>query len=431
MNIGELFVNLGIKGGDKTLGTLSDTNKGMKSIASTSLEAKAAIIGAMYALQRLFSTSGQTGTNLTNFSALLGTDMVQTLQKYQYAARQVGITNQSVEGSFKALQGAMTKTLMGEGAPKGLARVAMLTGEMTPADIAEYAKRPEKLLQKLQEYAQKEKNGGLKNEVLKSFGLGDDMIAGLSRNAFRPEVLAKAPTYSDKEVEQLDKANIAWSNLANKIEMAFGRFNAKHGGALVTDISKIVDQVVKLSEAFVTLAEKTALFENLTKVFIGWGYIFETIGKGVDALNSLDLEGNAPAGEVAARALPGGAESDKKPIGERIGNAFLGGGQGESLMGILWDVLVDKASENKNVKSGIDKIKDVQAPFPNRSPDGFPGAAAVAPPVSGTAGNTSTQNVEVNQNFNFQHEGKDPKRVADHSKKAIQDAFRQIPQGGI
>lgn len=339
-----------------------------------SLEAKAAIIGAMYALQRLFSASGQRGTDLANFNSLLGVS-TKTLQEYQYAARQVGVSNQEVEGSFKAIQGAMTKTLMGEGAPKGLDWVAKLTGGISPEDIENFAKQPQLLIQRLQEYAQKETNVGLRNETLKSFGIGDNMIAALTRNAFTPEVMSKAPTYSDSEVNALDKANIAWSNLGNKIEMAVGRFNAMHGGQLVKDISMITDKVLGLTEAFIKLADKLKIFQLIGKSFEGWGMIFDSLSGGVDALND----------PVKGKALKEGASDLLSDI-----------------PGMLSYLLSDLTGDG----SAVNTIAPTMPVAPKD--------------------NNSTQNVSVQQTLNFQHDGKDATRTSGSVKKAVQDAFRQM-----
>jgi hypothetical protein len=374
VDIGSLFLNLGIKGASKTVGELSNVKKGIGDVASMSLEAKAALVGAAYALERLFSNSNKAGTDLTNFNALTG-ESVKTLQQYQYAGRQVGISNQTMEGSFKTLQSAMTKTMLGQGGPAGLARVSMLTGGISQKDIEEFAKRPELLIQKLQQYASKEKNIGLRNETLKSFGIDESMIAGLSRNAFRPDVLKKAPTYSNQEVGQLDKANIAWSNLGNKIEMAVGHFNAMHGGQLVGDISKIVDQVLKLANAFTLLAEKLHLFEGIGKIFEGWTQIFKGVNAGVESVT--------------------GAFSEPKKRNDLIHNTVEGGKN--VIMGILGDI-----------------------------GDKFGGSHPIAPQVSKNSSTGNTQNNDVNIVNNFQHPGTDHKKTADSQKHAVQQAYRQL-----
>lgn len=266
MQIGELFIALGIKGADKTTGQLTMVAKGLQETASTSIEVKAAILGATYALEQFFSKSGQAGTSLTNFNALTGVS-AQTLQQYQYAARQAGVSNEQTAASFVSLQSAMTKMRQGEGAPKGFMDVARLTGGFTSADVDKFMKSPELLLQKLQVYAQKQKNVGIRNEYLKSFGLDDSTIAALARGAFSADKLKKAPTYSDKEVGALDKANIAWSNLNNKFQMAIGHFNAMHGQQLVKDASIMIDVVLKLADALLNLSNKTHFFELLSKGF--------------------------------------------------------------------------------------------------------------------------------------------------------------------
>lgn len=371
--IGELFVSLGVKGSDKTIGALTGVKKGLGEAASMSLEAKAGIIAAMYALERLFSTSGQAGTSLTNFNATLGLS-AKTLQQYQYAARQMGVANQEVEGSFKSLQTAMTKTLMGEGAPKGMQRLAQITGDFKPGDLLKFQQNPEQLMQRLQDYAQKEKNLGLRNETLKSFGLGDGMIAAMSRNAFNPGALAKAPTYSDKEIGALDRANIAWSNLGTKIQMAAGQFNAKHGGQLVGDISKVADQVFRLIEAFTVLAEKLKVFTVIGKVFEGWAMIFDGLTEGV----------------------------------KNVTEAGTDGGKWKELLGGV-------ATGATNVLEGINSA--------GRNP--------VAPSVDPSKFvGPKQQNNNVKLDLHFQHPGTNHQKTGESVKKAIQDSYRQMATQG-
>ncbi len=487
MNLAELFVSLGVKGSEKTMGAITGMRQGLKDTASTAWETKVALVGAMYALERLFAASGQTGTSLTNFNALLGVS-AQTLQQYQYAARQAGVSNQEVEGTFKALQATMTKTLMGEGAPKGMARVAALTGSMTTQDVDRFAKQPQLLIQKLQEYAQKETNAGLRNEVLKSFGVGDSMIAALNRKAFRPEVLNRAPAYSDKEVKALDSANIGWSNLGNKIEMAIGHLNAAHGGDLVKDFSKITDQVIKLAGAFEKLSEKAELFKWLGKVFEGWTYIFVALTAAIEKMSDTSppelgadgkpqkklsdagkvdkdqsafdrftaalFEGMSPQGSGLAGAIAEAVETNMLPRLTQGGlwgkgkampgvtptpapakavtaaSAPVGGAAGGqmSILGALTPDMLKRMTETAPGRPGSPAIVRLVVP---PSPL-MPAPERAAPPsVKPTAAQSgATHNVEVKQNLNFTHDGKDAKKTADSVKKAVQEAYRQTSAQG-
>jgi hypothetical protein len=57
MKVGELWVNFGIKGTHNAAKDLSKVKTGMTEIKAMSIEAKAAIVGAIYALERMMSSS--------------------------------------------------------------------------------------------------------------------------------------------------------------------------------------------------------------------------------------------------------------------------------------------------------------------------------------------------------------------------------------
>lgn len=390
MTAGELFIKLGLKGADDTAAGLGKVDKGLGSVKSSAIEAKVAVLAAVYALQQMTAKSGQQGTGLTNFTATLGV-AAKTLQQYQYAARQMGVTNEEVEDSFRSLQETMTKAVLGQGAPAGLARLAQLTGPIGQRDLEKFSKNPEALLQRLQEYAGKETNAGLRNEVIKSFGVGDNMTAALTRQAFSQKALKKAPTYNDKEISQLDKANIAWSNLGNKIEMAIGHLNAAHGGQLVGDISKIVTQVLKLVDALANIAEKLKIFQAIGKVFEGWSSILGGVNSAIDAVS--------------------GAASDPKKRAE-LGNDV--GSFVKEAPGIF-------AQMGGSLLSGLANGIDQSSSFI---------ANSILPTPKDNQKSGSNQKIEINQNLNFQHDGKDHSNISNSVKKSVKDAYRQISAQG-
>lgn len=477
MIIAELFVNLGIKGADKTVSALVKVEQGMKDLGSMSLEAKAAIIGAMYALERLFSKSGQAGTDMTNFSKLIGTS-TQTLQQYQYAARQVGISNEETEGTFKNLASVMTKLRLGEAYPKGLAQVAMLTGGITGADVEKFMQNPELLLQRLQQYAQKEKRLGIRNEALKSFGLSDNMIAGLSRQAFNPKALSRAPTYSDREIGALDKANIAWSNLGTTISMTIGHFNAAHGGELVKDFTLLTDKVLMLANAFMKLADATHFFEALNKTVEGLalilGIVTDTVNKAQtpkgrqdlkeeakdtskfvwnssgqltiaveDFLKGIFAEGKTKATNSVGpkKEEPQSSKSSPHPaavvqkifqkdagIFKPITEDIFGKNPGEKIP----ESAVIRETNHHTTKQNtiLSKERTIGNEKPSLRLVVPVGTAPSLRPSSSVirenTGKNISQNLNVNQTFNYSGDGKDHRQNADGMKKAVTEAFRQL-----
>lgn len=260
MTIAQLFVNLGIKGADNTQKALKSTKDGITGIASSSLAAKAAIAAMLYGLERLMSDSAKMGSSLTNFSALTGLSTKQ-LQQWQYAARQAGVSGEELTGSVKAVQTSMTNMLLGKGAPEGMAMVANKVG-LDPKK----ARDTFYVLEQLQKYAQSV-DSDVGNAMLKSFGLSEGVIAAMRRGTFNAKNFAAAPTYSDPEALRLSKIDAAWSNLGQKIQMMVGHLNSKHGLQLITDISKLTNEVLKLADALISVADKFKVFEGVTKVF--------------------------------------------------------------------------------------------------------------------------------------------------------------------
>lgn len=382
MNIAELFVNLGIKGAEKTIGALGNVRKGMGELGSTSLETKAAIVGAMYGLERLMSISGAAGTGFTNFTALTGKS-AQDLQRWQYAARQAGVGADELTGSMKSVQMSMANMLLGKGAPEGMALLSKAIGGINPQDYRDTFK----MMQHLQEGLQK-MSPEMAQMVGKSFGLSEGTIAAMRRNMFTPAMLAKAPTYSDKEIGSLNKSNIAWSNLGNQIQMAFGHFNARHGQQLVGDISKLVPQVLKLAEAFTKLAETLHVFEGIGKIFSGWTMIFQGLSGMVN--------------DVA---------KDKKGVTHGIWDKLKGGAEGfsEAYKGMMMEAEEQQeAMEKKKLVAGKDH-------------------SALVPKMPQVSGNTTNHTTNVNQTITHHGDAKDTRAVKDLHKTSVNHAYRQRP----
>ena len=273
MKIADLFINLGIKGADQTEKGLKNVNKGLSDIWSTSVALKAGVLGAMYALEQMMQKSAATGDNLKKFETYTGLS-AQTLQKWQYAARQVGVSNDELTASVQGVQNAMTNMLMGKGAPEGMAMLANKVGfDVNRARDSFY------VMEQLQKFAQKVPPD-VANQMMKSFGVSEGTIQAMRRNAFTPAVMSRAPRYNEGEINQLQKVDAAWANIGQKIQMMVGHLNAKHGLGLIRDIEKIINPLSKTISLLITLAEKSQVFE-----MIGKG--LEVIGQAIEGLNML------------------------------------------------------------------------------------------------------------------------------------------------
>ncbi len=374
MNIAELFINLGVKGAEKTVSALGNIKKGLGEVSSMSIEAKAGILGAMYGLERMMAISGAAGTGLTNFSALTGLS-AQSLQQWQYAARQAGVSSDELTGSLKGVQNSMSNMLMGKGAPEGIALVSKAVGGLDPTKYRDTFYMMTQLQKAMQTMSVEQGN-----IAGKSFGLSEGVIAGMRRNVFTPEMFAKAPTYSPNEIKSLDKSNIGWANLGNKIEMGFGHINAKHGQQLVADISKLVTETMKFIEALTVLAEKFKIFETI-------GVVFDGITKAMRLMNGESLE-DVQKGQGKKRAF----------------------GEGTHWMNAI-EWVEDKYLEMK------------EKGHPANSTGAMLGAGmmGVMPPTA------PVHNTTITQHITHHGDAKDTKAVKDSHRQGINHAYRQNP----
>lgn len=386
MNAGELFVNLGIKGSEKTVGALSGVTKGLGEAKSMSIEAKAAILGAVYAFERMMANSSKAGTDLTNFAALTGL-AAKDLQQWQWAAMQAGDSTEDFTSSLKGVQQSVNNMLLNKSAPEYIGLIAKNVKNFDPTKLRDTFY----LMTKLQEAAQN-MPADLGTTMLRSFGLGDPTIAAMRRNAFTPDQFAKAPIYGDKEVASLDKANIAWTNLGNKVEMAFGHFNAKHGVQIVNELSAIADSAIHLAESLVLVSEQFAVFQTAGRAVEGIANSFKLISEVVDKLGGKETKGGLLGGK--GEAIPGLASS---PVGKFF----------TALLSNPKQMLTDFAYSGSGLESPI----GTGSPAPN---------VRHLPTPYGGGGS-----VDVKQTVIFQGHHEAPKKTSDALKKAVGDYVKQ------
>lgn len=266
MNVGELFISIGLKGADNAQKGLRGIGKGMTDLKNSSLEAKAAMVAMVYTLERWTIGSAQKGTELRKFADYTGLS-TDKLQRWQYAARQSSVSTDEMETSIKGLQSAMAKmTDLNEGAPgKGFGLfVDKVKFDTNQANDVDY------VLKKMQQFSRlKDVKVSTQNEILKNLGLTENMIqflrtTNLDVNKLTPK---QYNPYSKAEFTQLDKVTVAWSNFWDKINKTGGRLTAKNGLALIQTVSRAfdglavaADSIGKLIHDFPTAAKAAGVF---------------------------------------------------------------------------------------------------------------------------------------------------------------------------
>lgn len=281
VKVGELFVNLGITGAGKAVDALGSVGKGLGSLKDASLEVKAGLLALLYGFEKLTSQSLAMGNSLTNLSTLTG-KLPQDLQKYEVAAKLAGVAGEDAASSIKSIQKAMFDMSAGKGAPEGLGFLETAVG-FDPAKARDMFY----VIDKLQQFA-KVAPPDVAQWVTKSFGVTEGMLIAMKRGAFTQERLGEASkfTFSNKEDEALARGQREFTKLGLIVEKAFGDLTAKHGVQIIHQLTEMTAQVVKFTDALVTLANNLKIFKAITMVFEGWADIFKLINEGVDGMKN-------------------------------------------------------------------------------------------------------------------------------------------------
>lgn len=398
MNVADLFVNIGVKGKGQAFEALSTVNKGLESVASSGLLAKAALVGALYAFERLTNASGERGTALQKFANFTGlsTDM---LQKWQVVLRQAGVSAEDTTQAFQGLQAKMIDMLAGKGAPAGFSIISKAVG-IDPSKVRDTAY----MMEKMREYAHKEPNKDWANQQLMSMGFGPDFIQGLRTSKMALSEVKPSQILSSSEIAKLNQVDVAWKNLFASMKMFQDHVVSGLGGPLISELNGALSTVKALTDAFMHLGKAGKVISGvaaamgvlaasiaimggpltaLAAAVTGLIYLFgewDKFKKGKDSFftflvpNKEDLE--------KEKNMSTSDKLKKMMFGGRAGGALTAKEMG-----------VSESERQKIMKEGSDKI-----------------------------------NKQMSATVTVHNHGvKDAKDSAGHMKKAVQDAFRQIP----
>lgn len=388
MNIADLFINIGVKGDGQAKKAFAGVSDSVENVKEMSLEAKAAILGVLYGLQRMMGESSSIGQNLVNFAAFTGMS-TKALQQYQYAGLQVGLTNDQMTNTFKGLQKTMAAIDWGQ-MPEGLREInEALSASGKGAIKAEKKDDIPYLMQKLQQYAQLEKRVGIRNKMLGAMGMDEGMIAAMTRGAFNQKVFNQAPIYSDAQSKRLAKINVGFSNIKNDVEHGLANILEKFGPELLDGMKTLSEALLVLSEIAARLIVKSDVADGI---------------KGIT---------------YAVKNPKEAYEETKKVAGAMLDDIK------EKIFG-----KTDAGLDLREKKMLMDRtMKNIGAPslFQQRMHNG----SFVTPGVKPGPPSSKEFNVTQNMNVTFEEANdKNAKKTVNTMKKELHEAYRNIPKDG-
>jgi hypothetical protein len=413
--VGDLLVQIGIKGASKVGDALTGIGKGMSEVSSLSLESKAAILGVVYGVEHFMSASAQMGMSLKQFSDYTHISTTE-LQKWQYAGRQAGVSAEEVTGSIEGIQSTIAKIQMGKGPTGGFGAIAAFTGGF------DYGKINDTLyvLNKVKAFAQNTRVPiPFANEWLKEAGFGKNMVQFLRTTKLDLDKIKPSEIFGNNEVKRLADISVAWANLHRTFEMTTGHLTSKYGmdivsgltgaiktiGALTDNIFKLTKSFPPLKDAIIAIGAVMAVsFAPVTAALTAIVYVLGEIQKYRD--KKVSIFGDK------------GVLPEPLKMSEHL-MQYLTGNQVGKDVGNLWDKISGKNPTDK--KSGPSFVGNLL--------DKLGVGNSVAPTTDKKFSGPVPAGVQINQNITHYGDAKDTKSVKDVHKSSAQAAhyYRSSP----
>lgn len=320
MTVGELFINIGIKGADTAGKALSNIGLGLTDVSSKGLAAKAAVIGLLYALERMTSQSAQRGQDLKNFSILTGIS-VDALQRWQIAANRTGQSAESMTESMAHLQQTMADMDIGKGQPEGWAFLSGIV-DVDPGKI----KNVEYMMNALRQFAvsaQAKADPARANWVLRSFGLTDDAIITLKTFKGALSDIKKTEFLNNSEIDKLTAINVQWREFWRNLNLFKDQKIAAYGGPFVKALSDAFKLIRDISTGIEGLIKQIPELQTVAVAAgIAIGAALLAFGGPLTALNVAITGIVFLLAEIQKFRDSGGWDSVKERFGQDASSAF-------------------------------------------------------------------------------------------------------------
>jgi len=258
LNLGEMFLSLGIKGADKTVQSLNAVEKGFKSVYSAGMQNKVMIAAVIYGLQRMSAASGREGTALNQFAVATGLSS-QALQKWQYMANRFNVEGSEVQSTLMGMQSSLI-AMSDSGDTGPLGRFAKFGVNVDASRLRDTMY----MFNKYQEFAKKAPPD-VARHILAQLGISDKVFQFLRANDMRMNQIKNSDIFSLDEIKNLDKVNKLWAEYERLVMIGTGRLNAAFAPDIIQSVTILTQEFFKLTEQLIILEGKYQMFDKFSK----------------------------------------------------------------------------------------------------------------------------------------------------------------------
>jgi hypothetical protein len=285
LQIGELFINLGIKGADVVGKGLDGAKKGMEGLASVAGEASLALLGVVAGLEETVRRAGAQAHDMIALSDATGI-AVEQLGALKNAFRQFGAEKELAPtlDAIRKVQGEIARNKGMSGEQEQFVVAAHADPEKFKKDTVYVLELARKLVQSMPKgnAAELEKT----QAYLASVGLsGNNMFSMLSRAKQDFTKLKPGDVINTDETNSLNSSYVGLSNILDKIEKFGGHKAAKFGNGFVTNLDNMTTSVLDLVDALDQVGKKYGIFEKIGNVAKAVSEFFDTTSLELRALS--------------------------------------------------------------------------------------------------------------------------------------------------
>lgn len=301
MNVGELFVKIGVQGADKASKEISGMGRALTDVSAKGLAAKAAVLGLVYGVTKLVTGAATVGQSLFNFGINTGKS-TDELQRWAVSLREGGASLEDVRGSVENLQRNLGEMAINGKPIFGLDEIQKILGNVDVKRLQDgdifYA------MQMFRDFAKSEPNVAVRNDILSQNGMGGSIEAGLIKGRDVSGIGSNEGQLSEKQIERAHRMNVQLQTLTASFQkfqmgvaLAFGPQllsilqNAFTGvNKLIKSFTDMTKQAPQLATALKVIGVVIAFyFAPLTTIVAGLIYLlseFNKLSKGQDNIFS-------------------------------------------------------------------------------------------------------------------------------------------------
>lgn len=236
MQIGELFVKIGIKGGKESVATMTQ-------LKATTLATKAAVIGAVVAFAKMSQEARKLAMQLDVFEKTTGLSG-DSLQKLSYRAAAAGVSLDGLDGTLQSIQQRVTDISLGQGDiyPFQMWGIGL---NRDPIKVLDQIAEKLKVLQR--------ESPAMAAKMASDFGLSNSMVYALLNE--QTEELNKQFLLKGKDKEALVELNREWYKLLWYVKQIAIRLQGTFAHVALPIVKACVSIVKSFGEMLISITD--------------------------------------------------------------------------------------------------------------------------------------------------------------------------------